>query len=111
MALLLLGHCLLTLFVVLFVAGTCPWSRAYTASPRGRPRGARAGRWRGRERWTSPPDWLNHDGEEQEGVSAVEEFERDTAHWARVVKSYRTKIGVDWATVRNVMDVDAHFGG
>lgn len=64
-----------------------------------------------RERWTTAPDWLSQMEKSKKGVSAVEEFDRDTAHWARVVKSYRTKIGVDWSTVRNVMDVDAHFGG
>lgn len=64
-----------------------------------------------RERWTSPPQWLSEMEKSKKGVSATDEFEKDTSHWARVAKSYLTKSGVDWSTVRNVMDVDAHYGG
>ena len=40
-----------------------------------------------------------------------EEFKMDTEHWSRVVDTYATGLGIDWTTVRNVMDLSANYGG
>jgi hypothetical protein len=46
------------------------------------------------------------------GKSAPEDFNDDAAHWKQVVdKSYLTGLGINWATVRNVMDMRAIYGG
>lgn len=48
------------------------------------------------------PDWLN----EKDKLIA------DTEHWTAIVdKSYLTGIGIDWANIRNVMDMKAIYGG
>ncbi|CAA3030358.1 probable methyltransferase PMT28 [Olea europaea subsp. europaea] len=48
------------------------------------------------------PDWMN----KIEGLTA------DSEHWKTVVKGpYLTGLGVDWSTIRNVMDMKAINGG
>jgi hypoxanthine-guanine phosphoribosyltransferase len=46
------------------------------------------------------------------GKPADDEMAMDTEHWRRVVSnSYLTGLGIDWEHVRNVMDMNARFGG
>ncbi|KAI9166175.1 hypothetical protein LWI28_027521 [Acer negundo] len=46
------------------------------------------------------------------GKSAPEDFKSDHEHWKRVVsKSYLNGMGIDWSSVRNVMDMRAVYGG
>ena len=48
------------------------------------------------------PDWLN---DKQKAID-------DTKHWKDIVdKSYLTGMGIDWSTIRNVMDMKAIYGG
>ncbi|XVF73730.1 hypothetical protein PTKIN_Ptkin13bG0006200 [Pterospermum kingtungense] len=48
------------------------------------------------------PDWLN---DKQKVID-------DTKHWKDIVeKSYLTGMGIDWSTIRNVMDMKAIYGG
>lgn len=48
------------------------------------------------------PDWMNN----REGLTA------DSEHWKAVVnRSYLTGLGVDWSSIRNVMDMKAINGG
>ncbi|KAL4271347.1 hypothetical protein GQ457_13G021930 [Hibiscus cannabinus] len=63
------------------------------------------------ERLEQPPYWLNS----QIGVygkAAQEDFTADYNHWKTVVsKSYLNGMGIDWSSVRNVMDMKAVYGG
>jgi len=46
------------------------------------------------------------------GKPAPEDFAADLAHWRKVVRSsYLAGMGIDWKTVRNVMDMRAVYGG
>ncbi|KAK1367725.1 hypothetical protein POM88_033817 [Heracleum sosnowskyi] len=46
------------------------------------------------------------------GKAAPEDFAADYEHWKRVVSaSYLTGLGIDWSSVRNVMDMKAVYGG
>lgn len=48
------------------------------------------------------PDWLNN----------KEKAIDDTKHWKDIVdKSYLTGLGINWSTIRNVMDMKAIYGG
>ncbi|KAE8718172.1 putative methyltransferase PMT28 [Hibiscus syriacus] len=48
------------------------------------------------------PEWLNN----------KEKAIDDTKHWKNIVdKSYLTGMGIDWSTIRNVMDMKAIYGG
>ncbi|KAI4389745.1 hypothetical protein MLD38_001938 [Melastoma candidum] len=62
-------------------------------------------------RLEKPPYWLNS----KRGVygkEAAEDFVADYEHWKNVVtKSYATGIGLDWSTIRNIMDMKAVYGG
>ncbi|GAB2219006.1 hypothetical protein Droror1_Dr00006631 [Drosera rotundifolia] len=54
------------------------------------------------KRLESYPDWLVD----------KEKVRQDTEHWKAVVeKSYLTGMGIDWANIRNVMDMKAIYGG
>ncbi|XP_039071419.1 probable methyltransferase PMT24 isoform X2 [Hibiscus syriacus] len=54
------------------------------------------------ERLEQPPYWLN----------AQEDFTADYNHWKTVVsQSYLNGMGIDWSSVRNVMDMKAVYGG
>lgn len=46
------------------------------------------------------------------GKQASDDFQTDYEHWKRAVsKSYLNGLGIDWSTVRNVMDMRAVYGG
>ncbi|TVU26201.1 hypothetical protein EJB05_28738 [Eragrostis curvula] len=71
-------------------------------------------------RWPAPwpervrkvPYWLSSSQEGVYGKPAPEDFAADTEHWRKVVRSsYLTGMGIDWKTVRNVMDMRAVYGG
>nr|XP_043627556.1 probable methyltransferase PMT26 [Erigeron canadensis] len=68
------------------------------------------------EQWPSraekPPYWLLTSQTGVYGKPAPEDFSADLEHWKRVVsKSYMNGLGIDWSTVRNVMDMRAIYGG
>ncbi|XP_040996068.1 probable methyltransferase PMT25 [Juglans microcarpa x Juglans regia] len=73
----------------------------------------RGSRWP--EQWPrrleKAPYWLNS----QVGVyrkGALEDFTADYKHWKNVVsKSYLNGMGINWSSVRNVMDMRAVYGG
>ncbi|GAV60582.1 Methyltransf_29 domain-containing protein [Cephalotus follicularis] len=62
-------------------------------------------------RLEKPPYWLNS----QVGVygkAAPEDFTADYKHWKNVVfNSYLNGMGIDWSSLRNVMDMRAVYGG
>lgn len=54
------------------------------------------------KRLESYPDWMNN----------KEKLVADTDHWKAIVnKSYLTGMGIDWSSIRNVMDMKAVYGG
>lgn len=64
------------------------------------------------ERIDSIPGWLQNSQKSLFGQPANNEFKADTDHWRRVVeKSYLKGLGIDWASIRNVMDMKAGYGG
>ncbi|KAK4785578.1 hypothetical protein SAY86_002267 [Trapa natans] len=64
------------------------------------------------ERLEKTPYWLLSTQTGVYGKPAPEDFAADYKHWKRVVsKSYLTGIGIDWKTVRNVMDMRSVYGG
>ncbi|KAJ6685312.1 SAM-DEPENDENT METHYLTRANSFERASE [Salix purpurea] len=73
----------------------------------------RGSRWP--EQWPKrlekPPYWLNS----QVGVygkAAPEDFAADYKHWKNVVsRSYLNGTGINWTSVRNIMDMRAVYGG
>ncbi|KAK1371453.1 putative methyltransferase PMT26 [Heracleum sosnowskyi] len=68
------------------------------------------------EQWPArvekPPYWLLSSQVGVYGRPAPDDFVADDKHWKRVVsKSYVTGLGINWSTVRNVMDMRAVYGG
>ncbi|KAJ0041149.1 hypothetical protein Pint_27382 [Pistacia integerrima] len=68
------------------------------------------------EQWPArlekPPYWLLSSQVGVYGKSAPEDFTADYEHWKRVVsKSYLNGLGIDWSSVRNVMDMRSVYGG
>ncbi|KAL6870816.1 hypothetical protein ACP4OV_014664 [Aristida adscensionis] len=64
------------------------------------------------ERASKVPYWLNSSQVGVYGKPAPEDFVADLKHWKKVVRnSYLTGLGIDWKTVRNVMDMRAVYGG
>ncbi|KAG9150811.1 hypothetical protein Leryth_002963 [Lithospermum erythrorhizon] len=58
------------------------------------------------------PYWLSSSQTGVYGKPAPEDFAADNKHWKRVVeKSYLKGMGINWSTVRNVMDMRAVYGG
>ncbi|WOL03574.1 putative methyltransferase PMT26 [Canna indica] len=58
------------------------------------------------------PYWLNSSQIGVYGRPAPQDFAADYEHWKHVVsKSYINGMGVDWSTVRNVMDMRSIYGG
>lgn len=58
------------------------------------------------------PYWLLNSQVGVYGKSAPEDFTADYEHWKRVVsKSYLNGMGINWSTVRNVMDMRSVYGG
>ena len=63
-------------------------------------------------RATIAPSWLDKKDVGLYGKPAPDDFVSDTEHWNRVVsKTYMTELGIDWSTIRNVMDMKAGYGG
>ena len=71
-------------------------------------------------RWPAPwparlgkaPYWLDSSQTGVYGKPAPEDFAADQAHWRKVVRSsYLAGMGIDWGSVRNVMDMRAVYGG
>ncbi|KAL1831272.1 hypothetical protein ACET3Z_000923 [Daucus carota] len=74
----------------------------------------RGSRWP--EQWPArlekPPYWLLSSQVGVYGKPAPDDFVADYEHWKRVVsKSYVSGLGINWSTVRNVMDMRAVYGG
>ncbi|CAL9019300.1 unnamed protein product [Prunus brigantina] len=68
------------------------------------------------EQWPSrldkTPYWLLSSQVGVYGKPAPEDFTADYEHWKRVVtKSYLNGMGINWSSVRNVMDMRAVYGG
>ncbi|XP_062019340.1 probable methyltransferase PMT24 [Rosa rugosa] len=62
-------------------------------------------------RLEKPPYWLKSQLDVN-GKSAPEDFISDYKHWKNVVsKTYLTGMGIDWSSVRNVLDMRAVYGG
>ncbi|OMO56092.1 putative S-adenosyl-L-methionine-dependent methyltransferase protein [Corchorus olitorius] len=58
------------------------------------------------------PYWLLSSQVGVYGKPAPEDFEADNKHWKRVVtNSYINGMGINWSSVRNVMDMRAVYGG
>ncbi|XP_068329301.1 probable methyltransferase PMT26 [Pyrus communis] len=58
------------------------------------------------------PYWLLSSQVGVYGKPAPEDFTSDNEHWKRVVtKSYLNGMGINWKSVRNVMDMRAVYGG
>lgn len=63
-------------------------------------------------RLEKPPYWLRGSEAGVYGKPAREDFQADYEHWKRVVSnSYMNGLGIDWSTVRNVMDMKAVYAG
>ena len=75
--------------------------------------GFRAAQWppEGAARLTHVPGWLKFMGEGLFGSSMLQEVEADRKHWRNVVAFYDKTLGIEWANVRNVMDMSARYGG
>ncbi|CAL9110236.1 unnamed protein product [Musa acuminata var. zebrina] len=64
------------------------------------------------QRLEKVPHWLNNSQPGVYGKPAPEDFVADYEHWKRVVsKSYVGGMGINWSTVRNVMDMRSVYGG
>nr|XP_043635386.1 probable methyltransferase PMT24 [Erigeron canadensis] len=64
------------------------------------------------QRLDSPPYWLKSSEVGVYGKPAPEDFIADYENWKRVVsKSYMNGLGIDWSSVRNVMDMRSIYGG
>jgi SAM-dependent methyltransferase len=65
------------------------------------------------QRLVEVPYWLKKSSQiGVYGKQASDDFQTDYEHWKRVVlKSYLNGLGIDWSTVRNVMDMRAVYGG
>ncbi|URE26934.1 Methyltransferase [Musa troglodytarum] len=64
------------------------------------------------QRLEKVPHWLNNSQPGVYGKPAPEDFVADYEHWKRVVsKSYVSGMGINWSTVRNVMDMRSVYGG
>ncbi|XP_076900403.1 putative methyltransferase PMT24 [Bidens hawaiensis] len=64
------------------------------------------------QRVESPPYWLKSSEVGVYGKPGPEDFTTDYENWKRVVsKSYLKGLGIDWSSVRNVMDMRSIYGG
>uniref|UniRef100_K3ZN67 Methyltransferase PMT26 n=1 Tax=Setaria italica TaxID=4555 RepID=K3ZN67_SETIT len=64
------------------------------------------------ERLGKAPYWLDGSQTGVYGKPAPEDFAADLEHWRKVVRSsYLAGMGIDWKTIRNVMDMRAVYGG
>ncbi|XP_058089811.1 probable methyltransferase PMT24 [Magnolia sinica] len=76
--------------------------------------GERGSQWP--EQWPvrleKTPYWLNDSQVGVYGKPAPEDFTVDSEHWKNVVsKVYLNGMGIDWSSVRNIMDMRAVYGG
>ncbi|WRX09003.1 Putative S-adenosyl-L-methionine-dependent methyltransferase - like 2 [Theobroma cacao] len=74
----------------------------------------RGSQWPGQwpARLEKSPYWLLSSQVGVYGKAAPEDFAADHEHWKRVVtKSYINGMGINWSSVRNVMDMRAVYGG
>ncbi|CAN6459047.1 unnamed protein product [Victoria cruziana] len=63
-------------------------------------------------RLEKPPYWLSTSQTGVYGRPAPEDFKVDYEHWKHVVsKSYLKGLGINWSSVRNIMDMRAVYGG
>jgi hypothetical protein len=63
-------------------------------------------------RLEKPPYWLRGSEAGVYGKPAPEDFQADYEHRKRVVSnSYMNGLGIDWSSVRNVMDMKAVYAG
>ncbi|XP_062197886.1 probable methyltransferase PMT26 [Phragmites australis] len=64
------------------------------------------------ERLGKAPYWLDSSQVGVYGKRAPDDFVADLEHWKKVLRSsYLSGMGIDWKTVRNVMDMRAVYGG
>ncbi|XP_074371252.1 putative methyltransferase PMT25 [Apium graveolens] len=64
------------------------------------------------QRLEKAPSWLSSSAVGVYGKAAPEDFAADDEHWKRVVSaSYLAGLGINWSSVRNVMDMKAVYGG
>ncbi|EES08114.1 probable methyltransferase PMT26 [Sorghum bicolor] len=64
------------------------------------------------ERVRKAPYWLDRSQVGVYGKPAPDDFAADLQHWRKVVRSsYLAGMGIDWKTIRNVMDMRAVYGG
>ncbi|KAM3344900.1 putative methyltransferase PMT23 [Capsicum galapagoense] len=64
--------------------------------------------------WPAPwPQRLNNKPERLSQITDAEDvFDEDTKHWAALVSDvYLGGLGINWSSVRNVMDMNAGYGG
>ncbi|CAM8883477.1 unnamed protein product [Rhodiola kirilowii] len=74
----------------------------------------RGSRWPAKwpTRVDSTPYWLQASQQGVYGKPAPEDFTSDNKHWKHVVSnSYLNGMGIDWSSIRNVMDMRAIYGG
>ncbi|XP_023750834.1 probable methyltransferase PMT27 [Lactuca sativa] len=64
------------------------------------------------DRVQKPPYWLNKSQIAISGKPTANDFIADYEHWKQVIsKSYMSKLGINWSSLRNVMDMRATYGG
>ncbi|MBA0869667.1 hypothetical protein Goshw_001236 [Gossypium schwendimanii] len=63
------------------------------------------------ERLEKSPYWLLSSHVGVYGKAAPEDFIADYEHWKRGIKSYLNGMGINWSSIRNVMDMKAVYGG
>nr|CAD1838850.1 unnamed protein product [Ananas comosus var. bracteatus] len=64
------------------------------------------------QRLEKTPYWMSSSQIGVYGKPAPEDFIADCEHWKRVVRnSYINGMGIDWSTIRNVMDMKTVYGG
>jgi hypothetical protein len=58
------------------------------------------------------PAWLSAAEKGIYGKPVTEDYRLDTEHWKRIIdKSYLQGLGIQWSSIRNVMDMKAGYGG
>ncbi|GMH00900.1 hypothetical protein Nepgr_002739 [Nepenthes gracilis] len=62
-------------------------------------------------RLEKPPYWLKSSEVGVHGKSAPKVFNDDLEHWKHVANSYMNDMGINWSSVRNIMDMRALYGG
>ena len=61
---------------------------------------------------TWPEEWPERLNNQPPSVPTEESFEENSQQWKNLVTgTYMNELNIDWSTVRNVMDMNAGFGG